>query len=171
LDWCQDHRVTLIPIYLSTSLNYQADWLSRGKALQEWQLSFWAYRVICNRWGCPQVDLFASQFSAKTRDYFTLDRSDDRSLGCNAMVQTWPESFLYAFPPTFLISQVLQRFPLNQRCVLILPLWHQASWYTTAQNLARDSIIFRPHRHLITCLTSGKPTDHWSSLSLQALLI
>ena len=64
----QRHRITLIPVYVSGIGNTIADALSRGKETQ-WHLSPMMVNRIFQRYGTPQVDLFASRETAQLPQY------------------------------------------------------------------------------------------------------
>lgn len=64
--WAEARNVFLVATYISSSDNVNADRLSRlGSDDTEWELSNAAYTLIVNRFGYPNIDLFASKANKK----------------------------------------------------------------------------------------------------------
>ena len=93
LQFTENINSSIQPIYISSNWNYQADVLSHNLPLQEWKLADWAFSIIYKRWGTPQLDLFASSRTTKTKLYYTLDKNDNKALGHNAMIHSWPHQY------------------------------------------------------------------------------
>ena len=67
------HGITLIPGYIPTHLNVEADYLSQDWLLLEWHLLPQAtHAAFCLR-GLPEVDLLASSCSTQCQHYYTLE--------------------------------------------------------------------------------------------------
>ncbi len=71
----------------------------------EWKLHPEVVSQIWERFYEAEVDLFASQETAKCPFYFSLTPS--APLGLDAMAHTWPRQGLYAFTPIALLPGVL----------------------------------------------------------------
>ena len=67
------HGITLLPAYIPTHLNVEADFLSRDHLLPEWHLLPQVAQAAFCLWGLPEVDLLASSHSAQCHYYFTLE--------------------------------------------------------------------------------------------------
>ena len=67
------HGITLIPAYIPTHLNVEADYLSQNWLLLEWHLLPQVAHRAFSLWGLPEVDLLASSHSTQCQQYFTLE--------------------------------------------------------------------------------------------------
>ena len=67
------HGITLLPAYIPTHLNVEADYLSQDWLLLEWHLLPQVAQTAFHLWGLPEVDLLASSHSAQCQQYFTLE--------------------------------------------------------------------------------------------------
>ena len=66
------HGITLLPAYIPTHLNVEADYLSWDELLSEWHLLPQVAQAAFCLWGLPEVDLLASSHSTQCQHYFTL---------------------------------------------------------------------------------------------------
>ena len=61
-------KISLTVEYIPSELNTAADWESRNWVdSSEWSLNQSVFKDICTHWGEPEIDLFASRISHKTR--------------------------------------------------------------------------------------------------------
>ena len=67
------HGITLLPAYITTHLNVEADFLSQYWLLLEWHLLPQVAQAAYHFWGLPEVDLLASSHSTLCQHYFTLE--------------------------------------------------------------------------------------------------
>ena len=67
------HGIALIPAYIPTHLNVEADYLSQDQLLLEWNLLPWVAHAAFHLWGLPEVDLMASSHSTQCQHYYTLE--------------------------------------------------------------------------------------------------
>ena len=67
------HGITLLPAYIPTHLNVEADFLSQDRLLLEWHLLPQVAQAAIHLWGLPEVDLLASSHSTQCQHYFTLE--------------------------------------------------------------------------------------------------
>ena len=64
------HGYTLIPAYIPTHLNVEANYLSRDQMLLEWHLLPQVTQAAFHLWGLPEVDLLASSGSTQCQHYY-----------------------------------------------------------------------------------------------------
>ncbi|CAJ0915455.1 unnamed protein product [Ranitomeya imitator] len=64
--------------------------------------------MLVNKWGLPEIDLFASRQNAKVEAFFSLNPRDG-SRGVDALAQEWNFRLAYAFPPIPILAKVLQK--------------------------------------------------------------
>ena len=69
------HGITLLPTYIPTHLNVEADFLSWDQMLLEWHLLPQVTQAAFQFWGLPEVDLLASSHSTQCQHYFTFGNS------------------------------------------------------------------------------------------------
>ena len=67
------HGITLLPAYIPTHLNVEADYLSWNWLLLEWHLLPQVAQAAFCLMVLPEVDLLASSHSTQCQHYFTLD--------------------------------------------------------------------------------------------------
>ena len=105
------HGITLIPAYIPTHLNVEADYLSQDCLLPEWYLLPQVVQAAFHLWGLPEVHLMASSHSIQCQHYFTLESPLPLgALGLNAFNHPWMFWISYVFPPPALVPLVLSKF-------------------------------------------------------------
>ena len=104
---CESWDVLLLPQFIEGSLNVMADALScRNQVLgSEWTLCAEVFRELQRRWSVS-VDLFSTNLNHQLPVYFS-PVLDPMSAGTDAMLQSWNDLEVYAFPPFALVHPVL----------------------------------------------------------------
>jgi hypothetical protein len=137
----EDHHVTLVCRHIPGRLNVHADRLSRqGQILPtEWSLHPRVVRGLWAVWDTPHVDLFATRCNYQLPCYVS-PIPDGQAMAVDALSISWAGMFVYAFPPTAILSQVLTKV-LEDRCsmILIAPLWPKQSWFPALLDLLIDT--------------------------------
>ena len=139
------HGITLLPAYIPTHLNVEADFLSQDQLLPEWHLIPQVARAAYHLWGLPKVDLLASSHSTQCQHYFTLETLlPVGALGLNAFSHPWNFQASYVFPPPTLVPLVLSKFVAEhvnsqlRHFILVAPCWMEAPWLPTVLNMLVD---------------------------------
>ena len=139
------HGITLLPAYIPTYLNVEADFLSWDWLLPEWHLLPQVAQAAFHLWGLPEVDLLASSCSTQYQHYFTLETPLSLgALGLNAFSHPWDFQVSYVFPPPALVSLVLSTFLAEhvngqlRHLLLVAPCWMEAPWLPTVLNMLAD---------------------------------
>ena len=105
------HGITLLPAYIPTHLNVEADFLSQNLLLPEWHLLPQVAQAAFHLWGLPEVDLLVSSHSTQCQHYFTLETPLPLgALVLNAFSHPWKFQVSYVFPPLALVPLVLSKF-------------------------------------------------------------
>ena len=128
--WCQEKGILLSAVLVPGRDNLVADFLSRGKFLpSEWMVKKSVFDLICLRFPCPEMDLFASVLTFQLPKY--CSRVQDREAwAIDALSFPWEGLSLYAFPPFSLFPKVLQKVDLEGVDLLLLaPLWPRRPWF------------------------------------------
>jgi len=102
--------------------NARADHLSRLRDRDDWRLNPVIFQQIVERFGKPQVDLFATRNNAQVKHFFSRFVDED-ALGTDALAQYWLQDLVYGNPPWRLIMPVLRKLATEPhgRCILVLP--------------------------------------------------
>ena len=145
------HGITLLPAYIPTHLNVEADYLSQDWLLLEWHLLPGVAQAAFHLWGLPQVDLLASSHSTQCKHYFTLETPLPLgALGLNAFSHPWTFQVSYVFPPPALVPLVLAKFLAEHvngqlgHLLLVAPCWMEAPWLPTVLNMLADVPRWHP---------------------------
>lgn len=157
--WCEVRSLHVFASYISSKDNYVADYESRRiHADVEWEISDYAYNLICQKFGYPEIDLFASRLNNKCRKFVSWHR-DPESYAVDAFTLSWSSFFFYAFPPFCLVLKVLQKIVHDKaKGIVVVPLWPTQPWYPLFKNLlVGEPIKFSPNSQL---LSSPYSLDH-----------
>ena len=161
------YNIMITVEYLPSKLNVVADWESRNyRDSSEWKLSPRVFTLICQKWGTPDVDLFASRLSHKVPGYMAW-KPDPGSRATDALEQNWKNLFPYAFPPFSLIGRVLIKVRKEKaRLILVTPLWQAQPWYAT---LLQMSIKDPVQRFVKTPIRSNTSSSNKQISSVRGL--
>ena len=145
-EWAKKWSMTLIPRHLLGHLNVLADHLSRRDQIlkTEWSLNPAVARRVFRVWGSPHVDLFALKCNTKLATYMSpIPESEAWKVG--SLVQTWEGMYAYAYPPTALIRQTLNKLILYRaKLILIAPLWPKQERFPDLLRLSIDFPLVLP---------------------------
>jgi hypothetical protein len=160
-------------------LNVLADGLSRREQIlpTEWSLNPKVVQRIWEVWHQPQVDLFATRFNHKLPSYVS-PCPDPQAWKIDAMSISWQGLDGYAYPPTGMIREVLEKIRQDQcHVILIAPCWPSMSWYPLLLDLLIDhplelpstgKLLKQPHNHMFhpreerLCLHAWRLSGHHS---------
>ena len=73
LNLTDKHGITLIPAYIPTHLNVEANYLSWDQMLLGWYFLPQVPQIAFHLWGLPEVDLLVSSHSTQCQHYYTLE--------------------------------------------------------------------------------------------------
>lgn len=138
-NWAYARNVWLSAAHIPGKDNIQADAASRKyKDELEWAMADGIFQFLCNRWGKPEIDLFASRLNNKAR-VFCSWRAEPGAAYTDAFSIKWTGQFCYAFPPFCLLGKVLQKFQADGgRGIIIAPFWPTAPWFSKLANMLTD---------------------------------
>lgn len=145
--WAQKNLINLTATYVPGILNVQADFLSRVHLdNNEWSLHEDVFKWILTLGISPEVDLFASPYNKKLARYYTRFR-DPQAYGIDALTEHWWFHRAYAFPPTPIIFQFLQRLRWEEvEIVAIIPYWPNRPWFPLLSLLSFREPVLLPTR-------------------------
>ena len=89
--------------------NIEADHQSRIlQDATEWKLHPELFQKIVDKFGKPDIDLFASRINRQLKSYVSW-HPEPEAMAVNAFSLTWNNKFFYMFPPFSLVGQVLAK--------------------------------------------------------------
>ena len=165
--WCNKRNIWIFAEYVASKEN-PADIESRiSNPDTEWELANFAFQRIVERFGAPEIDLFASRINKKCSLYCSWQRDPDAHK-INAFTTDWSAFFWYAFPPFSLITKVLKKIREDKATgILIVPFWQTQPWYPIFLEMLIDNpIVFNPSSSLLlsSCREKQHPLSHQLSL-------
>ena len=129
--WCKDRNIWLSVAYIASADNYDADYESRlSRDNIEWKLNTKVFKEICDIFGKPKVDLFASRLNFQL-DLYVSWKPDPFAMAVDAFTLDWASIDFYAFPPFSMIHKVLQKIDLDnvKSAIVIVPYWTTQTWF------------------------------------------
>lgn len=118
MTWAEAHLNLLKVVHAPGLDNVLADSLSREVLNDdEWMLYKEVLARICKRFGTPEIDLFTSEINHQVPSFVPRGRNP-KAIGVDALICSWPQCLLYAFPPIQLVASVVQRV-LQQRVTMV----------------------------------------------------
>jgi len=171
--WCEIRSLYIHATYISSADNYKADACSRKDLDQsDWELCNTAYETIVQKFGNPDVDLFASHLTHKCTLFYSW-LPDPKSEAVDAFTMKWNHKLCYAFPPFNLITRVLRKIVDDKsRCILVVPLWPSQPWFPEFCRLRQsEMLILEPKTKLITSPFHCRPHSLHKSLTLAVAVL
>ncbi|XP_070805019.1 uncharacterized protein [Pituophis catenifer annectens] len=141
--WAEQHLLSIRADHIAGSENTQADFLSRTEVdNSEWQIHPDIFHQICNRFGIPAIDLFATHLNNQLPRFFSRFPTPGAE-GVNALRLTWPPGLHYAFPPLPLIPALIRKVIADRaEIILVAPHWPRRPWFADLVSLS----TFHPWR-------------------------
>ena len=108
-EWCIETNIWITACHLAGVLNVVADKKSRHfNDETEWMLSKQAFGQICDHFGTPNIDIFASRLNRQLTRFVSWQPDPDAE-AIDAFTVDWRGLQFYAFPPFCLITRCLQK--------------------------------------------------------------
>lgn len=148
--WCEARNILIRATYINTKDNFVADALSpQEHDSSDFMLNKDYYGRICAKFGCPQVDLFASHQTTQCEIFYSW-RPDPYSIGIDAFNYLWKD-FFYALPPFSLIGRVINKIIVEKcRGILVVPDWPSQPWFPLFKRHAVSDILrLGPNKKLL----------------------
>lgn len=156
--WCEERDIWLKASYISSSQNSIADAESRIAPTEaEFELDCKIYKQVIQKFGMPEIDLFASYSNNKCPRYISY-QPDPGCQAVDAFTINWQDLFFYAFPPFCLILRTLKKIKTDKaEGIVVVPSWSSQPFYPLWKDLLvgkaltfspENNPIFSPFRHL-----------------------
>ena len=126
---CNNHRVSVIPVWVPRDNNQLADYLSKLTDVDDWGIHSDIFQWLNTLWGPFTVDRFATWYNTKCIR-FNSRFWNPGSEGVDAFIQNWQGENNWVVPPPSQIIRAWRHFELcKAKGVLIIPLWKGASFW------------------------------------------
>ena len=150
LQLAEDHNWILSAKHVPGHLNVLADQLSRRHQVihTEWELHMDAVQFLFDRWGAPNIDLFATKLNKRLLVYVS-PVPDPEAAYVDALSIPWDCMSAYAFPPQQILQQVLEKIHKAQslRLILVTPLWERFPWIKVLREISSEGPVPLPLWH------------------------
>ena len=158
-EWAQKCECWLTITHIPGVENVLADLRSRKFADHlEWSLSVDIFEVICQKWGTPEIDMFASRLNAKVQKYVSWEPEPD-NWKTDAFSFKWDNLFIFCFPPYSLLPRVVRKLRRDRpRAIVVAPHWPAQPWHPLLQGLAKERMEFPKTENNL----SGADSQHYS---------
>ena len=122
--WCKEKQIWLSVSHIPGADNVLADKASRVfDDTTEWKVEATIYEKITERWGRPDIDMFASRLNYQTLPNVSWG-PDPQAMAVDAFTLNWNFSLIYAFPPFSPIAPVLKKIQEDQaEVIMVVPKW------------------------------------------------
>lgn len=128
--WCESKNIWIFASYIKSKDNVIADKESRRLPIEtEWELNDDHFRLVKNRFGPFDIDLFATNINRKCVKFISWYK-DPESWSVDAFTVSWTQFYFYAFPPFSLILRVLKKIMEDKaEGIVIVPNWPTQAWF------------------------------------------
>ena len=161
-DWAENAQLQMSFRHLAGIYNVEADQLSRKEWQEiEWKLDPTVVGRLQHIWKCSiSRDLFASRQNTQHERFYSWEH-DFAAQGVDSLAHKWNwKQTIYAYPPTFLLSRVLQKI-IHERVydmILITPLFPLQSWWPLLMETLVEAPMILPAKSWLTTDPAGQPT-------------
>jgi len=161
-DWAENAQLQMSFRHLAGIYNVEADQLSRKEWQEiEWKLDPTVVGRLQQIWKCNiSRDLFASRQNTQHERFYSWEH-DFAAQGVDSLAHRWHwKQTIYAYPPTFLLSRVLQKI-IHERIydmILITPLFPLQSWWPLLMETLVEAPMILPSKSWLTTDPAGQPT-------------
>lgn len=165
--WCERSNLFIFASYIKSRDNQEADRESRRLEIEtEWEINRNQFQKILDRFGKPEIDLFASRNNNKCEKFVSWQR-DPEAFAIDAFTLNWRSFYFYAFPPFSIILRVLQKIITEKaQGIVVVPIWNTQPWFPVFTSLLiEEPLILKPDKFLLSS-PSRLPHPLWQNLSL-----
>ena len=139
-------KIWISASYIPGALNVIADMQSRaGQVLKtEWTLApeTFSWVKTNNLFGEPQMDLFANAHTNQLQRYGSPCPDTNAEL-IDALTANWPQTILYAFPPTCIMDKVVVKIQQERpkTLLLLVAMNSKATWFPFVNQWATTKMV------------------------------
>ncbi len=143
--WAMERNIWITVAHIPGIDNIEADWESRNfHDDTEWELSTEIFNIICEKFGKPEIDLFASRINHKLEKYVSW-KPDPNAWKIDAYTFSWNGIYAYCFPPFCQIPRIIQKALTDKaELLLVVPLFYTRAWHTLwKKHISDDIYVFK----------------------------
>uniref|UniRef100_A0A0K8T700 Reverse transcriptase domain-containing protein n=1 Tax=Lygus hesperus TaxID=30085 RepID=A0A0K8T700_LYGHE len=147
--------------------------LSRQLPLPDWHLASKIIHIAFQRWGIPEIDLFASHRSKVVHQFVSLSPTNNQAVFIDAFSRQWAYRLAWVFPPPPLLPQVLHYLNNAQGHFMVVAPWSEKAFWMAdlkARALAPPLVFKNLGQHLVD-LTTNQPPPQVEEITLEVWLI
>ena len=143
IQFLEHRKLHLVISYVRSEDNIEADTASRLYDHDlEWSVPDKIFHKICQKWGTPEIDLFASRLNHRVPLYCSW-KPDPHAHAIDAFSIDWTDfNLVYIFCPYSLLTKVLKRWqdqkPNLTEGIIVAPCWKGQPWYPVLKNLSQQ---------------------------------
>ena len=156
--WAEEREVWLSIAHIPGVDNVMADFKSRNfEDNLEWELSEKLYERIVDRFGEPEIDLFATRLNCKVPRFIAW-YPDPEAWAVDAFAWSWSGLKFYAFPPFSVVGKVIEKVLEDEaEGTLVVPWWPSQPWWGRLITQKLPHLRFRPKKKNLK--PSGTPDN------------
>ena len=123
----------------------------------EWMLNKDLFNWGCEKWGKPDLDLFASRHNFQCKNYVSWI-PDPNAKFIDAFSLDWSKfDFIYLFPPFRLMTRCLQKVRKEaNKAMIVCPAWWGQPWASQVHQLASDILEIKAQKGNLVRNLTGK---------------
>ena len=167
--WCYKNNNWVTAAHLPGKDNVTADKQSRSMHdNMEWKLNPMLFSKICDHWGKPDIDLFASRLNNQTQKYCSW-KPDPGAAAVDALSIDWGSLSFYAFPPFNMVGRVLRKIEEDEaEGIIVVPHWPTQPWFPKLLKLCGNDVFILYRKNM--CPTLSHPWREETTLPTTKIL-
>ena len=162
-DWCITRNIWISAVPVAGKDNEEADEQSRHfDDTKEWKLCPKQFKLVCQTFFHPDIDLFASRNNAQLQKFMSW-KPDPQAHGIDAFSFDWARYNPYIFPPFSLVTSVLQKLRQDkvETAIVVTPNWPQHAYYSLLLNMSIRDPMNAGGRTFFDYRLSQATRIHW----------
>lgn len=138
---CERENIIMRPEWIPREENEKADYLSRCKDSDDWEIAHDVFKSLDSKWGSYTVDRFASHLNNKCKR-FNSRWWVPGTEAIDALLQFWGRDLNWLVPPPRLIANCFGKM-LTEKAngTLVIPLWKSSPFWPCLLNTEG---VFKP---------------------------
>ena len=150
--FCTKNQLWVSAAHIIGTINTEADKQSRVlEDATEWKLNSALFYKIVEKFGKPDIDLFATRINKQLGRYVSW-HPEPEAMAINTFSLTSNNDYFYMFPPFSLVGRVLAKIQRDKtNAVILVPDWSTQYWYPRLLQMTnQDPLYFRPSLRNLT---------------------
>ena len=143
--WRFENNSLISAAHIPRKDNIEEDKLSRKlNNNTELQLNPKIFIEVTNKFGYPEIDLFATRINTKIQNYVFWS-CEPEAKAVDAFLTDWGKQFSYIFPPFCLLGKVTSKICREKaHCIVIIPKWTTQYWYPVITEMVISETTIKP---------------------------